>query len=145
MADQLGNPHAPLVLLVDDDAAIREWVVEGLEMSGFRAAAAADGEDALAQARALKPDVVLLDLQIPGVDGWEVMRRLKADPATASIRFIAMTGFSMDGAARQQARACGCDAFLAKPCLPETIALEIRLVLRADLPIATEGSSMDGE
>jgi CheY-like chemotaxis protein len=133
------------VLLVDDDPEIREWVVEGLELSGFRAAEAADGEQAVARARALKPDVILLDLQIPLLNGWDVMRRLKADPETAHIRFIAMTGFSMDGAARQEARACGCDAFLAKPCLPETIALEIRLVLQADLPIAAEGTLGDGE
>lgn len=141
------EPHSrsPLVLLVDDDPAIREWISEGLKRSGFRADEAADGEEAVAKARALGPDVVLLDLQIPGLNGWDVMRRLKADPATAHIRFIAMTGFSMDGAARQEARACGCDAFLAKPCLPETIALEIRLVLQTDLPIAAEGASGAGE
>lgn len=136
---------APLVMLVDDDPAIREWVAEGLRMSGFRAIDAADGGDAIEKARTHKPDVVLLDLQIPGIDGWEVMRRLKGDPETAPIRFIAMTGFSMDGAARQRARDCGCDAFLAKPCLPETIALEIRLVLQADLPIAPEGAVDEGE
>jgi CheY-like chemotaxis protein len=130
---------SPLVLLVDDDPAIREWVREGLTLSGFRADEAADGEQAVAKARALKPDVMLIDLQIPGLNGWDVMRRLKADPETAHIRFIAMTGFSMDGAARQEARACGCDAFLAKPCLPETIALEIRLVLQTDAQAAADG------
>jgi CheY-like chemotaxis protein len=125
-------PRSPLVLLVEDDAAIREWVLDGLALFGFRAVEAVDGADALIKAGALKPDVLLLDLQIPGVNGWEVMRRLKRDPETAHIRCIAMTGYSMDGAARQEARACGCDAFLAKPCLPETIALEIRLVLQAE-------------
>ena len=131
-ARRAGLPQGPLVLVVDDDPAIREWVLEGLSMSGFRAAEAADGHAALKQAAALNPDVILMDLQLPDVDGWEVMRQLKRDPRTARVRVIAMTGFSMDGAARQRARECGCDAFVAKPCLPETIALEIRLVLQSD-------------
>lgn len=131
-ASHAGPPEEPLVLVVDDDSAIREWVLEGLRMSGFRAAEAADGAAALQQAVALDPDVVLMDLQLPDLDGWEVMRQLKRDPRTSRARIIAMTGFSMDGAARQQARECGCDAFVAKPCLPDTIALEIRLVLQSD-------------
>jgi two-component system, cell cycle response regulator DivK len=136
--------EAPLVLVVDDDESIRAWVLDGLSMSGFRVAEAVDGNQALAQALALAPDVVLTDLQLPGLDGWELINRLKHDPRTAHTRFIAMTGFSLDGAARQRARECGCDAFLAKPCLPDTIALEIRLVMQSELPPIEESSEPDG-
>ncbi|MDE3154927.1 MAG: response regulator [Acidobacteriota bacterium] len=147
-ADDAGLPEvksAPLVLVVDDDEAIREWVVEGLALSGFRVAEAVDGRDALAKAVEIVPDVVLTDLQLPGLDGWDLISQLKHDPRTSHTRFIAMTGFSLDGAARQRARACGCDAFLAKPCLPETIALEVRLVMQSGhLPI-DDPSEMGGE
>ncbi|HVB38795.1 MAG TPA: response regulator [Vicinamibacterales bacterium] len=137
--------RAPLVLVVDDDEAIREWVVEGLAMSGFRVAESHDGADALAKAVDLGPDVVLTDLQLPVLDGWELITRLKHHPRTSHTRFIAMTGFSLDGAARHRARECGCDAFLAKPCLPETIALEVRLVMQSELPPIDESSETGTE
>lgn len=140
-----GVRPSPLVLVVDDDEAIREWVVEGLVMFGFRVAEAMDGKAALDKAFEVVPDVVLTDLQLPELDGWELISRLKHDPRTAQTRFIAMTGFSLDGAARHRARECGCDAFLAKPCLPETIALEIRLVMQSELPPIDDSSEMGSE
>lgn len=75
---------------------------------------ATDGEAALAAAAAHRPDLVLMDLSLPVLDGWEATRRLKADPALARIPVIALTAHAMTGDA-QRARDCGCDGFLTKP------------------------------
>jgi two-component system, cell cycle response regulator DivK len=114
-----------LVLIAEDDADNREGYAEYLAGLGYRVAQAATGEDALAWARELKPDVVLLDLALPGIDGWEVARRLKADSTTAGIRLIALSACVFpDDVVR--AREAGCELFLEKPCYPQTVADEIR-------------------
>jgi CheY-like chemotaxis protein len=114
-----------LVLIAEDDADNREGYAEYLAGLGYRVAQAATGEDALAWARQLMPDVVLLDLALPGIDGWEVARRLKADPSTAGIRLIALSACVFpDDVVR--AREAGCELFLEKPCYPQTVADEIR-------------------
>jgi len=114
-----------LVLIAEDDADNREGYAEYLAGLGYRVAQAATGEDALAWARELKPDVVLLDLALPGIDGWEVARRLKGDRSTAEIRLIALSAcvFPEDVV---RAREAGCELFLEKPCYPQTVADEIR-------------------
>lgn len=114
-----------LVLIAEDDADNREGYAEYLAGLGYRVAQAATGEDALAWARQLMPDVVLLDLALPGIDGWEVARRLKGDPSTAAIRLIALSACVFpDDVVR--AREAGCELFLEKPCYPQTVADEIR-------------------
>lgn len=113
-----------LVLIVDDVPDNRELYVQYLTYFGYRAAEAGDGQDALEKAAGLKPDVVVMDLSLPGMDGWEATRRLKANPATRHIPVIALTGHALSGS-DEHALAAGCDAFLTKPCDPADLAAAI--------------------
>lgn len=113
-----------LVLIVDDVPDNRELYVQYLTYFGYRAAEAGDGQDALTKAAALKPDVIVMDLSLPGMDGWEATRRLKADASTRKIPVIALTGHALSGS-DEHARAAGCDAFLTKPCDPADLAAAI--------------------
>lgn len=121
---------APLVLIVEDYAESREMYAEYLTFSGFRVAEAANGIEALEKCKESPPAVVIMDMSLPGEDGWEVTRRIKADPTTAGIPVIALTGYIL---AETQDRAfqIGCAAFLRKPCLPDDLLGEIRRVLKA--------------
>ena len=104
----------PYILLVEDDADGREMLAEYLQFRGFKVIAAADGETGIAHARRRRPALILMDLQMPGMTGWEATRRLKADPDTRDIIVIAMTAHALvpdEGVARQ----AGCDGFIAKP------------------------------
>ncbi len=116
--------HAPLVLLVDDYADAREMYAEYLEYFGYEVVQAEDGEQALAMAAARRPDVVLMDLSLPGVDGREATRRLKAMPATADVPVMILTGMPTD-----YARSTGADALLTKPCEPRALIAEIQRLL----------------
>jgi two-component system cell cycle response regulator DivK len=120
----------PLVLVVDDYQDAREMYAEYLEFSGFRVAEAANGAEALDKAFALLPDVILMDLSLPIIDGWEATRRLKADDRTKAIPVVALTGHALAGEATgdQQVK---CDAFVIKPCLPDTLVAEVKKVLAA--------------
>ena len=126
--DKPEGDEKPLVLVVDDHADNRDIYATYLQFQGYRVAQAIDGHDALAKAFELHPDAVLMDLSLPGVDGWEVTRRLKQDESTRSILVIAVSGHARPEYV-DNAKASGCDAFMAKPCLPETVANEIRRVL----------------
>ena len=116
-------------MIVDDVEDNRQIYAMFLSRAGFDVTTAVDGRDALAKARALIPDLVVMDLAIPGIDGWEVTRRLKRDPRTRDVPVIALTGYVLAGA-RERARQAGCDSFLTKPCLPDVLTREIRRVLR---------------
>ncbi len=122
--------HVPLILLVDDFQDNREMYAMYLEHSGLRVAEAANGHEALEQAFSLLPDLILMDLSLPGIDGWEVTRRLKADERTKKIPVLALTSHALEGYS-EGARAAGCDAFVTKPCLPEELLNQIRKVLAA--------------
>ena len=91
---------------------------------------AGDGENAVVMALELNPDVIVMDLALPGVDGWEATRRLKTHPQTRSVPIIVCTACTADYA-QQKAQAAGCDAFLTKPCLPDDLIAEISRVLGA--------------
>jgi CheY-like chemotaxis protein len=131
--DAQPNDHeAPLVLVVDDFQDNREMFAEFLAISGFRVAEAATGPEALERAFALIPDVILMDLSLPGLDGWEATRRLKSDARTRHVPVVALTGHVLADCSRE-AREAGCDAFLTKPCMPEALVSEVRRVL-ADAP-----------
>jgi CheY-like chemotaxis protein len=123
----------PLVLVVDDFQDNREMFAEFLLISGFRVAEAATGPEALEQAFALIPDVILMDLSLPGLDGWEATRRLKRDARTRHVPVVALTGHVLADCSRE-AREAGCDAFLTKPCMPEALVSEVRRVLAAAGP-----------
>jgi two-component system, cell cycle response regulator DivK len=118
----------PLILVVDDYQDAREMYAEYLQFSGFRVAEAKNGNEAVEQAFALKPDLILMDLSLPGIDGWEATRRLKADDATKRIPIVALTGHALAGASEGAKRA-GCDSFVTKPCLPDDLVVEVRRML----------------
>ena len=118
----------PLVLVVDDFQDNREMYAEFLVFSGFRVIQASNGKEALDQAFANRPDVIIMDLSLPVIDGWEATRRLKADRRTRAIPVVALTGHAMAGHAKGALEA-GCDSFVAKPCLPDQLVAEIRKML----------------
>jgi two-component system cell cycle response regulator DivK len=99
-----------------------------LQFSGFDVAEAANGVEAVEQTTTLLPDIVLMDLALPRMDGWEATRRLKADPRTRHIPIVALTGHALAGHA-EGAREAGCDSFVTKPCLPDALVAEIRRLL----------------
>lgn len=100
---------------------------EYLEFSGFRVAEAADGPEALEKVAALLPDLVVMDLSLPGIDGWEATRRIKREPRTSHIPVIAVSGHS--GSEIEEALEAGCVACLVKPCMPDDLVARIRRVL----------------
>jgi CheY-like chemotaxis protein len=120
----------PLILVVDDYEDAREMYAEYLEFSGFRVAEARNGNDAVAQAFLLVPDLILMDLSLPGMDGWEATKLLKADDRTKHIPVVALTGHALAGAS-EGARKAGCDSFVTKPCLPDELVVEVRRMLSA--------------
>ena len=121
--------NAPLVLVVEDYPDAREMYVEYLKFSGFRVAEARNGVEALDRAFELHPDIFLMDLALPRMDGWEATRRLKTDVRTQAIPVVALTGHALAGHV-EGAREAGCDVFVTKPCLPGTLVDEIRRLMR---------------
>jgi two-component system, cell cycle response regulator DivK len=126
----MSTETAPLILVVDDYQDAREMYAEYLQFSGFRVAEARNGNEALEQAFALKPDLILMDLSLPGMDGWEATRVLKADDRTKNIPVVALTGHALAGAS-EGAKKAGCDSFVTKPCLPDDLVVEVRRMLGA--------------
>lgn len=126
-ATDLGREH-PLVLVVEDYQDAREMYTEYLRFSGFQVAEAANGYEAIEKASALLPDIILMDLALPRMDGWEATRRLKSDDRTRHIPIVALTGHALAGHADSATRA-GCDSFVTKPCLPDALVAEITRML----------------
>ena len=120
--------EAPLILVVDDFEDNRRVYVQYLTFSGFRVAEAENGMEALERAFALRPDLVVMDLSLPVMDGWEATRRLKSDERTRGTPVVALTGHAMVGQSKE-ARGAGCDAYIPKPCLPEDLVATIRPLL----------------
>ena len=118
----------PLVLVVEDYQDAREMYAAYLQFSGFDVAEAGNGIEAIEKTLELLPDIVLMDLALPRMDGWEATRRLKNDERTRHIPIVALTGHALAGHA-EGARAAGCDAFVTKPCLPDALVAEIRRLL----------------
>jgi len=127
------GPEKPRVLVVDDYPDAREMYSEYLEYCGFAVTQAANGMEALQHALDTQPDIILMDLSLPVMDGWEATRRLKADKRTAQIPVVALTGHALAGIS-EGAKKAGCDAFVTKPCLPEDLVKEIRRVLDDSKP-----------
>jgi len=122
------DPLNPLVLVVEDYQDAREMYAAYLQFSGFRVAEAVNGLEALDKTRELMPDIILMDLALPKLDGWQATEQLKADKRTSHIPIVALTGHALPDHAERALRA-GCDAFVTKPCLPEDLVKEIRKVL----------------
>jgi CheY-like chemotaxis protein len=114
------------VLVVDDDRDARAMYRIYLVHVGCTVRTARDGHAAISKANSWTPDVIVMDLAMPRLDGWTASRWLKAAPATKHIPIIALSAASM---AREDARAAGCDGFLAKPCQPDLLWWEIRALL----------------
>jgi two-component system cell cycle response regulator DivK len=113
------------ILVVEDDPDNRRIVAKVLSVEGYDVIEATDGIEALAQARAERPDLILMDLALPNVDGWEATRRLKSDPETRTIPVVALTAVAMRGD-EEQARAAGCDDYLPKPARPAAIRAVVK-------------------
>ena len=120
----------PLVLLVEDQDDLRQLYARQLAMSGFDVIEAVNGADAISHTASHAPDVVLMDLSLPVIDGWEATRRLKNDERTAHIPVVALTAHDGSGELQRATRA-GCDWFVPKPCPPDALITEVRRVLAA--------------
>jgi two-component system, cell cycle response regulator DivK len=118
-----------LVLIIDDVEDNRILYRTYLEHDGYRVAEAADASTGLTLARDLGPAIVIMDLSMPGLDGWEATRMLKTDPATRSIGIVALSAFH-EPLSRQRAKEAGADFFVAKPCLPAELSLHVSECLR---------------
>jgi len=121
--------QSPSVLIVEDDRDGRLLYVEWLQQAGFRVAQAHNGLQALERAVEATPDVVVTDLNIPGIDGFELTRRLKQDPRTRGVPVLAVTGYAAFTADPDRAHRAGCDAVLPKPCSAEELEAAIRRLI----------------
>ena len=120
--------ESPLVLVVEDYQDAREMYAAYLQFSGYRVAEATNGLEAIEKTIELMPDIILMDLALPKVDGWEATKRLKSDERTKHIPIVALTGHALAGFA-EGAREAGCDSFVTKPCLPDDLVVEVRRML----------------
>jgi len=132
------------ILIVEDEEAIVEVVSQTLRRHGYETASAADGDDALEKAFSLRPDLVILDLMLPKMDGWEVCRRLKADRQTASVPVLMLT-------ARREERdvveglEIGADDYMKKPFSLSELAARVKALLRRSDPGETGRVVEDGD
>ncbi len=119
---------AERILIVDDNPPNLKLVTSLVRANGYDVATASDANEALASIAANRPALILMDLQLPGIDGLELTRRLKGDPATRDIKIIAVTAYAMKGD-QEKALAAGCDAYVTKPidtrALPGLIAKQL--------------------
>jgi PAS domain S-box-containing protein len=122
----------PLVLVVDDDPHVRPVLVRLLRRYGMRVSSASDGYAALGAVEAQPPDVILLDIKMPGLDGFEVLRRLKARPATAAIPVIILTADDLSDSTRAQGRDLGAHAYLEKPIAYERLINSVNAAIGRD-------------
>jgi CheY-like chemotaxis protein len=102
------------ILLVEDNEMNRDMLSRRLARNGHEVSFALDGQQAIDMARAERPEIVLMDMSLPVIDGWQATRMLRADPATAGLRIIALTSHAMSGD-REKALAAGCDDYDTKP------------------------------
>jgi two-component system, cell cycle response regulator DivK len=130
------HPPEFLVLVVDDDVDARRIYSEYLRIKGWTVFTAADGRAGIDKANELKPDVVVLDLAMPRVDGWTVLRHLRESSWTNTIPIVVVSAVT---SARDEAYQFGCDAFLTKPCPPEVVWLQICALFR----VRSQRRSMD--
>ena len=116
------------ILVVEDQEDNRQIIRDLLSATDYEIIEAESGEEALAAVAKQRPDLILMDIQLPGIDGYETTRRIKADPALRSITIIAVTSYALSGE-EQQARAAGCDEYVPKPYSPRQLLAKIRQYL----------------
>jgi two-component system cell cycle response regulator DivK len=121
------------ILVVEDQEDNRQILRDLLANTGYEMIEAEDGEEALAIAAAERPDLILMDIQLPVLDGYEATRRLKADSVLRAIPVIAVTSYALAGD-EQKARAAGCDEYIAKPYSPRQLLAKIREYLSSPAP-----------
>ena len=113
------------LLVIEDQEDNRRIVRDLVTASGYELLEAATGEDGVAMASRERPDLILMDIQLPGIDGYEVSRRIKADPLLKHIPIIAVTSYALSGD-DQKAFAAGCDGYVTKPYSPRLLLAKIR-------------------
>ncbi len=113
------------ILVVEDQEDNRKILRDLLTSADFEVIEAEDGEAGLLAAAAHRPDLILMDVQLPGIDGYEATRRLKGDALLRGIPVIAVTAHALNGA-EQEARAAGCDGYIAKPISPRQLLQKVR-------------------
>ena len=121
------------ILLVEDNDMNRDMLSRRLVRNGYEVLIAIDGGEGLAKARAESPDLILMDISLPGLDGWEATRQLKAEPGTRGIPVIALTAHAMTGD-RQKALSAGCDDFDTKPVELPRLLTKIQALLQRPRP-----------
>lgn len=115
------------VLLIEDNAQNRYLTTFLLEQHGYCVVCAADGPSGIAEASRLSPDLILLDIQLPGMDGYQVARALRAQPELDRVPIIAVTSYAMVGD-REKSLDSGCDGYIEKPIDPETFVSQIQAI-----------------
>ena len=113
------------ILVVEDQEDNRQILRDLLRSADFEVIEAVDGEAGLAAAAAHKPDLILMDVQLPGIDGYEATRRLKGDALLRDVPVIAVTAHALSGA-EEEARAAGCDGYISKPISPRQLLAKVR-------------------
>jgi len=121
----MGDARKKTVLLVEDNEDNLVVYRTILDHVGYNVLEARDGEEGVSRAREEHPDLILMDISIPKIDGWEATRRLKADQATRDIPIIALTAHALEED-RERAIAAGCDGYLAKPVEPRRVVEEVQ-------------------
>jgi two-component system, cell cycle response regulator DivK len=116
------------ILIVEDTEDNRQILRDLLTAAGYDLLEAVDGEQGVARAQAEKPDLILMDIQLPQIDGYEATRRIKADLALRHIPIIAVTSYALSGD-EEKTRAAGCDAYIAKPFSPRQLLAKVRELL----------------
>ena len=116
------------VLVVEDTEDNRQILRDLLGMAGYDMIEAHDGAEGVSQATQHKPDLILMDIQMPVMDGYEATRRIKADPGLKSIPIMAVTSYALSGD-DDKARAAGCDHYIAKPYSPRQMLAKVREIL----------------
>jgi two-component system cell cycle response regulator DivK len=129
----ISTADAPLVLIVDDGDDNRLMYRHHLEHAGYRVAEAEDATVGIELARELLPAIVIMDLAMPGIDGWEATKILKSDARTSAIGIVALSAFR-EPESRRRAREAGADFFLTKPCPPKELALHVSECIRRRKP-----------
>src|SRR3984957_3255696 len=118
------RPKGPLVLVVEDDDSLRDLFSTELAAAGFMVLEAPDGATAIEKATCFSPHAIVLDLMLPGIDGFKVARRLRSDERTSDVVMIAFTALTSERI-REMAKAAGCDSFMTKPVLPAALVGEL--------------------